>query len=48
MGLFNFFTQERLNSFLTAAGFTVVSQKLMSVIDAETMSDKVIYTIARK
>lgn len=45
---FNFFTQERLNSFLTAAGFTVVSQKLMSVIDAETMSDKVIYTIARK
>lgn len=45
---FNFFTPERLTKYLTAAGFEIVSQKLMTVADAETMSDQVIYTIARK
>lgn len=45
---FNFFTPERLTEYLTAAGFAVVSQKLMPVTDAETMSDATIYTIAQK
>lgn len=45
---FNFFTPERLSKYLVAAGFEIVSQKLMSITDAESMSDQVIYTIARK
>lgn len=45
---FNFFTQERLAKFIQDAGFEVVSQELMAIDDAETMSDKVIYIIARK
>jgi ubiquinone/menaquinone biosynthesis C-methylase UbiE len=45
---FNFFTEERITKYLINAGFEVVSQELMSIDDAETMSDKVIYTIAKK
>lgn len=44
---FNFFTPARLAQFLVEAGFTVISQKFMSIDDPETMSDKVIYTIAK-
>ena len=45
---FNFFTEERIAKFLEDAGFQVVSQEIMAIDDAETMSDKVIYTIAKK
>lgn len=45
---FNFFTEERIANYLKEAGFTIESQEIMSIVDAETMSDKVIYTIARK
>lgn len=45
---FNFFTPERLAEYLNEADFTVISQEIMSISDAETMSDKVIYTIAEK
>lgn len=45
---FNFFTEERITKYLINAGFEVVSQELMSIDDAETMSDKVIYTIGKK
>ena len=45
---FNFFTEVRIASYLKEAGFTIESQEIMSIVDAETMSDKVIYTIARK
>lgn len=45
---FNFFTEERISKFLEDAGFNVVSQEIMAIDDAETMSDKVIYTIAKK
>lgn len=45
---FNFFTEERIAKYLQDAGFEIVSQELMSIDDAETMSDKVIYTIAKK
>ena len=45
---FNFFSPARLAKFLVDASFTVVSQKLMSINDAETMSDKVFYTIAKR
>lgn len=45
---FNFFTEERIAKFLEDAGFQVVSQEIMSIDDAETMSDKVIYAIAKK
>jgi ubiquinone/menaquinone biosynthesis C-methylase UbiE len=45
---FNFFTPERLSKFVEEAGFSIISQELMSIDDAETMSDKVIYTIAKK
>lgn len=45
---FNFFTEDRLANFLKEAGFIIESQELMAIDDAETMSDKVIYTIAKK
>lgn len=45
---FNFFKEERIAKYLEDAGFQVVSQELMSIDDTETMSDKVIYTIAKK
>jgi len=45
---FNFFTEERITNYLKEVGFTIESQEIMSIVDAETMSDKVIYTIARK
>ena len=45
---FNFFTEERISKFLEDAGFQIVSQEIMAIDDAETMSDKVIYTIAKK
>lgn len=45
---FNFFTEERISNFIEAAGFQVVLQEIMAIDDAETMSDKVIYTIAKK
>lgn len=44
---FNFFTEERIAKFLEDAGFQVVSQEIMAIDDAETMSDKVIYTIGK-
>ena len=45
---FNFFNEERISKFLDDAGFQIVSQEIMAIDDAETMSDKVIYTIAKK
>lgn len=45
---FNFFTEERIANYLKEAGFTIESQEIMAIDDAETMSDKVIYTIAKK
>ena len=45
---FNFFTEVGIASYLKEAGFTIESQEIMSIVDAETMSDKVIYTIAKK
>lgn len=45
---FNFFTEERITKFLEDAEFQVASQEIMAITDAETMSDKVIYTIAKK
>lgn len=45
---FNFFTEERISNYLKEAGFTIESQEIMAIDDAETMSDKVIYTIAKK
>lgn len=45
---FNFFTEDRITKYLIKAGFTIVSQEIMGIDDPETMSDKVIYTIAKK
>lgn len=45
---FNFFTKERITRYLLDSGFEMISQELMPIDDAETMSDSVIYTIARK
>lgn len=45
---FNFFTEERIANYFKEAGFTIESQEIMAIDDAETMSDKVIYTIAKK
>lgn len=44
---FNFFTEDRIAKYLEDAGFQIVSQEIMAVDDAETMSDKVIYTICK-
>lgn len=44
---FNFFTEDRIGKYLEDAGFQIVSQEIMAVDDAETMSDKVIYTIGK-
>ncbi len=45
---FNFFTKERLSTFLQIAGFQVVYQLETASLDPDSGSDKVIYTIARK
>lgn len=45
---FNFFTKERLAKFLEDAGYQVEYQKVTDIDDPETMSDRVIYTIASK
>lgn len=45
---FNFFTKERLNTLLTKAGFRVVVQEEHKSQDTESMSDTIIYTIAKK
>jgi len=45
---FNFFTIEQLAKYLNNAGFTIVYQEEATSQDPESMSDKVIYTIAQK
>lgn len=45
---FNFFTKERLTKFLEDSGYHVEYQEVTEIDDPETMSDRVIYTIARK
>ncbi len=45
---FNFFTEKRITNYLIETGFRIESQELMPIDDAETMSDKVIYIIAKK
>jgi len=44
----NFFTKERLTGFLEKSGFKIVYQEEKPIQDAESLSDTVIYTIARK
>lgn len=44
----NFFTKERLTKFLTEAGFKVEYQEETAANDPDSLSDSVIYTIARK
>lgn len=44
----NFFTKERLAGFLEKADFTIVFQEEKPIQDVESLSDTVIYTIARK
>ena len=46
---FNFFTKERLEKFLTDAGFKLEYQDEAVLVDAEDSgSDRVIYTVAKK
>lgn len=45
---FNFFTKERLQTFLMDAGFEVVYQEETASQDLDSASDKIIYTIAKK
>ena len=45
---FNFFTKQRLLEFLEKAGFQIVFQEEKGVSDADSMSDTIIYTLARK
>jgi ubiquinone/menaquinone biosynthesis C-methylase UbiE len=44
----NFFTKQRLARFIIDAGFEVVYQKETPMKDADSLSDRVIYTIAKK
>lgn len=44
----NFFTKERLTDFLKKSGFMIVYQEEKPIQDLESLSDIVIYTIARK
>lgn len=44
----NFFTQQRLSDFLTDSGLEVTYQEEVSMTDADSLSDSVIYTIAKK
>ncbi len=44
----NFFTKERLADFLNKAGFEVIYQEEKPIQDTASLSDTVIYTIARK
>ncbi len=44
----NFFTTQKLTDFLTKAGFNVTYQKEVTMKDPDSLSDSVIYTIARK
>lgn len=45
---FNFFTIERLSQYLNGAGFHIIYQLEADSQDQESMSDKIIYTIAQK
>lgn len=45
---FNFFTTERLSKFLENSGFTIEYQVESKSLDSESVSDTVIYTIAKK
>lgn len=44
----NFFTKERINSFLKDAGFETVYKKTLLTEDQNALSDKIIYMIAQK
>lgn len=44
---FNFFTPERIANFLTDSGFTILWQEEKPSEDMTTMSDAIIYTLAR-
>lgn len=44
----NFFTPKRICSLLLKSGFTILSQKETKISDPNSLSRKVIYTIARK
>lgn len=44
----NFFTKERLVNFLKQAGFDIDYQEELPMQDADSLSDKVIYTVAKK
>lgn len=45
---FNFFTKNRLSDLLHTAGFEIIYQEEQSTKDSDSMSDVIIYTIARK
>lgn len=44
----NFFTKERLINFLTQSGFEVTYQEEVSTKDVDSLSDMVIYTVAKR
>lgn len=44
----NFFTRNRLANFLNEAGFKIIFQKEKQTKDIDSLSDRVIYMIARK
>lgn len=44
----NFFTRNRLAKFLNESGFKIIFQKEKQTSDIESLSNRVIYTIARK
>lgn len=45
---FNFFTKERISSYLNAAGFEVVFQEDIKSPDPNSVGTRIIYTIAKK
>lgn len=45
---FNFFSSERLNHFLTNAGFIIDSQKQVKAEDSERITDTYIYSLSHK
>lgn len=44
----NFFTGQRIASLLRAAGFTIIHQEELAIDDPDALSDRVIYTMARR
>ena len=44
----NFFTKERLSKLVARAGFEIEYQEEIPMQDSDSLSDRVIYTIARK